>query len=96
MDADGCPEEHELERIRNWDPRDWRAMLEYVRELWRYTSAWDEGDYYLSLRTSGWRGNEMLVEALQGNTVFWAVAWESSQRGGHHMLDLSRIPEVGA
>ena len=39
------------------------------------------GKTYLRLATGGWSGNEEVIYALQG-TMFWAVYWHRSTRGG--------------
>ena len=88
---DGYPTDEELKRIAEWLHDDWAALLEYVRERWTYQDRWTvEGDK-LFVSTGGWSGNEDLIRALQQNRVFWAICWEQSRRGGHHIFDLARV-----
>jgi len=84
-DQDGYPTEEELQHIEKF-PADgkMRELAEYVVNLWH----WDdwaklEGDK-LELHTGGWSGNEMVVMALEKQTLFWAFYWQKSERGGHY------------
>ena len=94
MDEDDYPEEHELKLIAEWPHDDWAALLEYVRERWTYQDRWTVGGDKLFVSTGGWSGNEDLIRALQQNRVFWAICWEQSRRGGHHILALDRVKGV--
>ncbi len=87
MDENGYPEEHELEKIRQWDAMDYYGLMEYVRERWYFDTYFRQvGDtFYLS--TAGWSGNEDIVAAIQGNVHYWWMFhWYSSRRGGHYIF----------
>jgi len=93
LEDDGYPSEAELERIAGWDPHDVAGWLDYVRERWRWAEDgyWNQGPATLAMSTGGWSGNEDLVGAMQRNVPLWMILWESSRRGGHYQLDLTRI-----
>lgn len=91
FDGDGYPTDRTLDRIAKWPYTDLRGLADYVRSLWNYPSyARKRGNRYL-LSTAGWSGNESLIGALQQNYMFWAICWESSRRGGHHVFTLPKV-----
>jgi hypothetical protein len=87
---DGCPDETELQRVREWPYADLPGLLEFVHERWSYPDYWREEGDVLHASTGGWSGNESLIDALQENRMFWALCWISSRRGGHFEFDLKR------
>lgn len=95
MDADGYPDDQELERIANWKVDDVNGLMDFVAELWwhpemiRRTGSHKE---YVELITGGWSGNEDIVRALINNYVFWNLCWEMSRRGGYHLFNLAHSP----
>jgi hypothetical protein len=88
LDADGYPTSEAEEKIRTWPYSDPAGLLAYVKDLWMYPEHWNEvphpGQIAHRISTCGWSGNEQLIAAMQANTVFWALAWYSSRRGGHY------------
>ena len=95
------PTEDELERIRKWPCEDFHSLMEFVHELWEFKEfGWTrDGDIYI-LATGGWSGNEDLIDALQGNLMFWSFYWEQSTRGGKHIFcnlnfeNLEKLTEI--
>jgi hypothetical protein len=88
MDADGYPEDYELDDIRCWThERGWGALMVYVRSLWAYNYFYRRGRKYY-LHTVGWSGNEDIVRALEANEMFWLFCWVSSERGGHYVFEI--------
>lgn len=89
MTRDGYPEPHELERIEKWPAEDGQALMAFVKSLW-WAQDWGWAEtpeaekIHYSISTAGWSGNEELIGALRHNHIFWALCWESSERGGHH------------
>ena len=85
MDEHGYPDKNELETIKNWQMQDgWHELMKYVRERWAYPDYFrSEGNTYF-LSTTGWSGNEDLIQALNENFMFWSICWQSSRRGGHY------------
>jgi hypothetical protein len=86
MDNDGYPENEELEKIKQWDcTKDGgEGLLNYVRILWHWPEfTRKEGDVYVFV-TGGWSGNEELIGAMRRNSLFWALCWMLSKRGGRH------------
>jgi hypothetical protein len=91
FDKDGYPTEDTLQRIATWPWTDFEALLEYVTDsVDGYGRAWKENDEF-RLVTGGWSGNESIVDALQKNTVFWAIYWYSSQRGGLYTFKILKL-----
>lgn len=73
MDADGYPEEHELERICTWPcttPHQATALMDYIRERWTYPAYWKESQLLYRVSTGGWGGNEELIVAARSNPMF--------------------------
>lgn len=90
LDDDGYPTEESLRQIAQAPIRsrkDCAALLGHVRSIWQWgpTQVTEENGMF-RLSTGGWSGNEDIVAALQDNTMFWALCWESSRRGGHHVF----------
>ena len=87
------PRETELVRIEEWDAlKDTPGLIEFVKHLW-WMFDWGIREYEntIELHTGGWSGNEMIIEALQKNLMFWSLCWQKSERGGHYYFDLSRL-----
>lgn len=80
------PEETELQKIREWPYQDFDGLMDYISKLWHWPEyIWKEGaEWHLS--TGGWSGNEEILDAMIDNTVFWALYWQSTRRGGHVVL----------
>ncbi len=92
FDKDGYPTEETLQTIRQWSHKDYRGLLEFVCKAWCYDDPYVKRyGRRLELHTGGWSGNESLIGALQANTMFWAMCWDKSERGGHFWFEL---PEV--
>jgi hypothetical protein len=103
LDHDGYPTEAAFKLIREWKGEH-KALLEFVRGLWRYPEyfgppmpyVWprdwkepiEEGSEYLA-STVGWSGNESLIDAMQENTFFWMKCWFATQRGGHYTFHVN-------
>lgn len=84
MDADGYPEDDELDKISEWPYTDCAGLLEYARSLWRYPEYWNVAEDLHKVSTGGWSGNESIIGAMMKNRMFWQLAWQSSRRGGHY------------
>lgn len=93
-DKDDHPTEEELGVIREWDvvKAGVCGLLDEIQELWKYTDTCLvlEGGH-LDLHTSGWSGNEAIIQALADNLMFWYLCWQKSERGGHYVFE---IPEA--
>ena len=91
MDNDGYPTTEEIDEIQNWKGT-MKGLADLLCELWHYPD-WihirkRKGKTVLTMATGGWSGNEELVYALEG-TMFWAVGWLKSERGGYYEFDIS-------
>lgn len=91
LDGDGYPTQETLEAVKNWkisSNKDINELLGFVRKVWQYgfsLEVFGEGTKrHIQLSTSGWSGNEDLIEALQSNRMFWLLCWFESRRGGHY------------
>jgi hypothetical protein len=96
MDQFGYPTEEELARIRAWPYDDFTGLLEFVNaQCWwpRPDSGFTRNGREFRLATGGWSGNEEVISALNQNSMFNALCWQSSHRGGLHIY---RVPEVTA
>jgi len=88
MDVDGYPEESELQKIAEWDYKDFCSLMQYIKERWKYADIgyFDGINNIYQFSTGGWSGNESIISALQENVMFWACCWQSSKRGGHYVF----------
>jgi len=96
MNPDGYPDDFELDLIKKWSAADLGALMVYVKTLWRW-SDWGfkkRGQKYY-LHTGGWSGNEDLVDALHENSIFWALCWVKSERGGHYVFEVKHYKLKG-
>jgi hypothetical protein len=95
FDAHGYPTEETERAIRSWQHvivgPGADALVAFVTEAWNsdFGSLEYEGEV-LTLHTGGWSGNESIISAL-GESPFWALYWQSSTRGGHHVF---RVPAL--
>lgn len=93
MDADGYPDETDLQRIRDWPLEDLPGLFAFLRSLWWLPDwGWAQDGRRFSISTGGWSGNESLIAALEANDMAWLLTWRSSRRGGHYEFE---IPERG-
>ena len=92
MDANGYPEQAELDTIKAWPLPDWQGLMKYVGERWHWPDHWrtrlESHQQVHAVSTGGWSGNEGLIRALEANVMFWAICWFSSQRGGHYVFKI--------
>ena len=95
-DGHGYPTDIATQIISSWPVTDIQGLFVFAKSLWwapEYFSAEEIQDGYdhpairLNISTAGWSGNEELVGALQ-DTILWLVYWQSSRRGGHHVIDI--------
>lgn len=102
-DKDGYPTDEELETIKKWliiseQPtkedifNNLLNLISYVESLWR-TPDWGfelskEEEYFeLELHTGGYSGNELIMDALRANHIFWSMTWVETVRGGHYVFE---------
>lgn len=70
-----------------------RRVIEILQRIW-WIPEWgvEYKDGILKLHTGGWSDNEYIIRILC-NTLFWAMYWEESRRGGHYKFDLTRVKD---
>jgi hypothetical protein len=97
IEDDPYPTEEDLQRIEQWDHRDWVHLLVFVKSLW-WAPDWgwhedvvenEQGPFVTRtyrISTGGWSGNESLISALRMNRMFWACCWKEHRRGGHYVF----------
>lgn len=85
------PEPEDLDALSFWPMAKAAEWVDTARRIWwagdtltRRTSR------RLYLSTGGWSGNEDIVGAMRSSPL-WSMCWLSSHRGGHHVLDLTRL-----
>jgi len=90
LDSDNYPTEEFLEWIKTYDTIK-EPVLELIQEVWlafqQMGRAWVDDNVY-SFATLGWSGNEAMIMALNENRLFWAMYWQSSERGGLHIFKI--------
>lgn len=88
VESDVYPTKLELQRIKTWPPEDFDGLMNFVETLWWPGSRYVQRrlDNVVELSTSGWSGNEDIIEAIEANRIWWLLYWESSRRGGHYVF----------
>ena len=91
FNVNGYPTAETLREIRYWPRGDPQGLMDYCRDAWKYAeSCWRQEGPEIKMSTSGWSGNESIIESLMENTMFWLVHWVSSRRGGHYEFEVPR------
>ena len=104
MDKDGYPIEEELEKIRTWDIVDFLGMMKFIKCIWKYPErGWHESlvpcefgkdtQQVYEISTSGWSGNEEIIEAIHNNHMMWILHCYQSTRGGQYIFKPYRLGE---
>ncbi len=91
---DGYPTGDEILRIKYWPYTDPLGLIKFLRTCWweAETGIRMRGQV-LQLHTWGWSGNEILIDTLQNNVMFWALFWQKSFRGGHYWFHIFQPKE---
>jgi len=85
------PTDEELEKIKNWDYKQSRSLMDYVKSLWKWPDwGFEQRDRTYCLHTGGSSGNEDIIGALRENTMFWFICWQFSKRGGHYKFAIPK------
>jgi hypothetical protein len=85
------PSESDLQRIRDWPHDDLLAMIDFIAGIWHWEDYFKRGVDIVITHTGGWSGNEDIISAMEDNKVFWCMCWQSSERGGKHVFDISSL-----
>jgi len=76
-------------------PNYWSEEEEWYDAIKPDGSMWKRQKTLYRISTGGWSGNGMLIEAMEGNWMFWNLCWVSSRRGGHYEFDVRVIETAG-
>jgi hypothetical protein len=94
FDRSGYPTDETLEVIRKWDYNDFKGLMKYCQECWRYDDYFSTDDNITyEVHTGGWSGNESVISAMMGNIMFWSMCWVQSRRGGHYIFEVNQSPQ---
>lgn len=84
LDEDGYPTEETINKIKNWDPQDFRGLMEFMQKMWRWPSYFSlEGDV-ARVSTGGWSGHEEMIDVIP--PVWRELYWYRTTRGGHYIF----------
>lgn len=81
FDKDGYPTEETLQEIRQWkneNNQDAIDLLRYIQAAWYYPDRAKDKDGLFVFSTGGWSGNESLIQALQENSIWFYLCWNST------------------
>lgn len=97
------PTESDLKKIQDWPVEstdDCHDLLAFVETIWWMAdwgwscedsvNSYDEPVTLYTVSTAGWSGNEDIISEMEGNRMFWSMAWQSTRRGGHYEFVLPR------
>lgn len=92
LDNHDYPTEELLEYLLTYDVIDdgYTELLDILEKGFeRYGSySFDEETRILRLATGGWSGCEDIINTLRRNSIFYALCWQKSERGGLHVYKL--------
>ena len=91
LDEDGYPTEEALEKIENWDCKDFDGLINFIKDIWWYQYGWDDDSMIVKMSTGGWSGNEDIIRSMKNNIMWWSLYWFSSKRGGHYVFERRNI-----
>ena len=93
IDSDGYPTDGYLDWIKNYDTMKesgFDLLMDVVCHWWMEYGVKVQrlyrGERKVYLSTGGWSGNEDIMGALRGNTLFWMQFYFSHQTGGHYVF----------
>lgn len=91
FDAHGYPTDETLKCIETWPYTNFDGLMKFVHRAWHMPEwGWVQKRNIYRISTGGWSGNESLIDALQGNMMFWSVCWWESKRGGHYRFEIPK------
>jgi hypothetical protein len=104
MDAEGYPDEQELEQIKNWDYMDIFGLIDFIESRWAYSRSgyfckrWGRDRQkihkdpvlLLELHTAGWSGNESIINELMENKMaIICMGYYQWNTGGHYKFQIN-------
>lgn len=94
--------DQELKYIDDWQGGTVKEILDFLEFIKEIFSWYHEREIvvkkrvvHVRLATSGWSGNEEIINHLNNNLWFGSRFWESSHRGGLHIykIPITKISE---
>lgn len=77
----------QLIETANQKPLDIAEIAELLKDMWAWPDYVDYDGKTLKVSTGGWSEHERIIEELE-NTLFWFIAWQKSERGGHYTFHI--------
>jgi len=100
MDNEGYPTEDDLKSIKEWDPKDFLGLIDFIKDNWYCSDCvkikWhkdfiNEWELRVELVTVGWSGNESIIYALLDNFA-WGTLWYAEwYRGGKYVFKIAPV-----
>jgi len=89
LNKDDYPTDETLNNIEYYSG-EYRDLFNEIEHLFdRYGRAdFDIKNNQWTLITGGWRGNELIILAIESNFLMNHSCWESSHRGGKHVFNV--------
>ena len=83
FDASGDPTDETLTIIEGWPMNDYEGLARFVCDTWNNDyGLFTYSEERFKLVTGGWSGNESVIAAMMGNSLWWYMYWSMSKRGG--------------
>ena len=89
FDNNGYPTDESLEYIETYQG-DYEDLLQEVALAFTDYGTYTNYNNKWCFATGGWSGNEMIINALESNHLFWALCWQASRRGGYYEFIVER------
>ena len=83
LDNDGYPTNKSLQQIAKYKGSYRELMKEVAFLFGGYGRCEVDGNTW-KVATGGWSGCEDVISAMRANSIFWAICWQLSKRGGYY------------
>lgn len=71
-------------------------LIQAIKDEWQWRDLirWYPKIRTLKISTGGWSGHEDIISALQENSLFFAMYWWATLRGGHYTFKIRYINKL--